>query len=214
MLIVLAGSKQSGKSTGAKYILNELATKGNKDNIRIYSFANKLKDQVRDLFRVNWFQCYGDDDDKNTLTQIKWNDIFPILPKHEKTYWWNIILKRINDKQVTVYLTARELLQCWGAICRQLNPHCWIDACYKEIMDDVCEFAIIDDCRYDNEAQFLTEKKATIIHLKRNKFNCTHSSETGLKNFTPTFVIDNNDMTEYTKNQELTKILQELKLIP
>ncbi len=45
-------------------------------HVNVYSFADLLKKNVcMDIFGMSYEQCYGSDEDKKTLTQLKWEDM-------------------------------------------------------------------------------------------------------------------------------------------
>jgi len=69
-IISFAGRKQSGKSTSASYI------KSLANNSNIYSFADPLKKDVCiNILGLTERQCYGTDADKNTLTNLRWENM-------------------------------------------------------------------------------------------------------------------------------------------
>lgn len=47
--------------------------------VKIYSFADSLKDICMSLFDLTYEQCYGTDEQKNSLTNLKWEDMPNII---------------------------------------------------------------------------------------------------------------------------------------
>ncbi|GAG82717.1 unnamed protein product [marine sediment metagenome] len=49
--------------------------------VKLYSFASPLKNLCMDILGLTHEQCYGTDDQKNTLTHLKWEDMPGIVDK-------------------------------------------------------------------------------------------------------------------------------------
>lgn len=244
-ILAFAGKMQSGKSTSAKFIFGKIMQEfnltskfdvdddgdliidsfivdenGNKiirpgildiyrrdfdfveyaayklwPHVKIYSFANTLKESVVEIFGISENLVFGNNDCKNTLTDI---------PK-------------VNvDGNMVGYLTIRELLQDFGALCRKMKPSCWIDACLNRIKNESPEYAIIDDCRHINEVKKLKEYGANIIKLNRANFSSTHQSEIELdsiENNQYDYIVDNQNLSMKEKNKELLNALTKIQWI-
>jgi hypothetical protein len=152
-IIGISGRKQSGKSTCADYIAN-VAKEKNK-TCKIYSFADPLKQDIcMSILGLTEQQCYGTDDDKNTVTD---------------TYW--------DNKQ----LTARELMQFIGTdIFRKMQSQVWVNATVNKIKKDNIDIAIVADCRFPNEVSKIIENNGVVIRLTRDLFHSDHISEVAL----------------------------------
>lgn len=87
------------------------------------------------------------------------------------------------------------LLQLLGTeVYRRYDDNKWIDALYWKLLDKRPRIALIADCRFPNEAQFVKDLGGTLIKVSRlnadnSPFVTTdrdpnHPSEIGLDNFT------------------------------
>lgn len=164
-------------------------------HVKIYSFANTLKESIVEIFGISEKLAFGNNECKNTLTDIP---------------------KTNPDGVMVGYLTVRELLQDFGALCRKMKPSCWVDACLNRIERESPEYAIIDDCRYFNEIKKLKERGASIVKLNRSNFSSTHESELGLdtiENSYYDYIIDNQNFSMKEKNKEILNALINIQWI-
>lgn len=154
-IIAFAGRKQSGKTTCSEFLSTAYISKMYGQKSKIYNFADPLKKDICiNILGLNYDQCYGSDDHKNTLTEC---------------YWEN---KR---------LTAREVMQFVGTnIFRQMKQDVWASATINKIRNDNPPLAIIADCRFPNEVDAVRKAGGLVIKLTRNPFNSDHESETAL----------------------------------
>lgn len=190
-IIGISGRKQSGKSTCADYIAN-ITSKNNKI-CKIYSFADPLKQDIcMNILGLTEQQCYGTDDDKNTLTD---------------TYW--------DNKQ----LTARELMQFIGTdILRKMQSQVWVNATINKIKKDNVDIAIVADCRFPNEVSKIIENNGIVIRLTRDLFHSDHVSEVALDldkydwiNFSR--IIPNHNLSIPEQNKLIYDYLSSINLI-
>lgn len=155
-IIAFAGRKQSGKTTCSYYIENlvfrdfQLSHK-----CRIYNFADPLKKDIcMNILGLTYEQCYGEDMDKNTLTDVSW-----------------------EGKQ----LTAREVMQFVGTdLFRKMKNNVWAGATINKIQQDNLDIAIIADCRFPNEVEAIKKAGGYVVKLTRDPFHSDHASETAL----------------------------------
>jgi len=71
-ILAFSGRKQSGKSTSGEYVQDLIRSINPKISIKTYSFADPLKRNICiDLLGLTEQQCYGSDEDKNSLTNIR-----------------------------------------------------------------------------------------------------------------------------------------------
>jgi hypothetical protein len=162
--------------------------------VKIYSFADLLKKNVcMDVFGLTKEQCYGTDQEKNSESNIKWEDV-PFSPSGMRS-------KR---------LTARELMQYVGTdFFREMNHNIWVDATIRKIKEEGSYMPIICDCRFPNEVCGIQEAGGKVIRLTRGQDSeDSHSSETALDkdnydwaNFN--VVIDNKNMNHAEQNKAL-----------
>lgn len=193
-IIAFAGRKQSGKTTSAlmvKDFYSQFYT--DEEDIKIYNFADTLKQDIcMNILNMSYDQCYGDDTDKNELTDLEW-----------------------DGKK----MTSREVMQFIGTdIFRKMKQNVWADATINKIKKDSPKLAIIADCRFPNEVKSVKDAGGIILKLMLNPFNSDHSSETALdpknydhKNFD--IVIYNNNLTISDKNYAILTFLKKKGLL-
>tara|TARA_B100000029_G_scaffold488422_1_gene544969 strand:+ start:1051 stop:1815 length:765 start_codon:yes stop_codon:yes gene_type:complete len=160
--------------------------------VKAFSFADPLKALCIGLFGLNYEQCHGSDDDKNTPVNIKWEHIPGVKNKEG-------------------YLTAREFMQVFGTdICRTIKPDIWTAACIDRIHKSGTELAIVADCRFPNEVEALQKAGGKVIRLTRNPFEDEHASEIALNEYDGfDCVIDNSSMSIDESNKLLLNTLKE-----
>lgn len=160
--------------------------------VKKYSFASPLKEIATGLFGLTHEQCYGTDEQKNTLTNIRWGD-----------------LPTVNKKSKKKKLTAREFLQYFGTdICRSMFTDIWTDRCIADIRHEEPLVAIIDDCRFPNEVNAIQKAGGKVIRLTRSLHKDSHKSESALDdwdNFDA--VIDNQHMSMQDTAKKLIETL-------
>lgn len=192
-ILAFAGRKQSGKSTGAEYVKTVFEQQNKNKVCKIYSFADPLKTGIcMDIFGLTYDQCYGSDEDKNTMTDLVWN----------------------NEP-----LTARRAMEVIGTdICRSLKNSVWVDATLNKIQRDDVDLAIIPDCRFPNEVDAIKNRGGLVIRLGLDPFSSTSLSESALdqnnydwNNFD--IVINNSNMTLSEKNSVIIEFLSLQKLL-
>ena len=201
-ILSFSGRKQSGKSTSADYItslINEyhIMLRENRYELnmscKIYSFADPLKQDICiNILGLTYDQCYGSDDDKNTMTDL----------------WWD-----------GVQLTAREAMEIIGTkIFRALKTNVWADATINKIKKENVDLAIISDCRFPNEVESVKNSGGINIRLDLDPFHSNSISENSLdqdvydwSNFD--IIIKNSKMTIEEKNREITRFLYDYNII-
>ena len=172
--------------------------------IKSYNFADALKRITVDLFGVPEELVNGTDEDKNKLTDIKWEDLPHYAEIKENA-------KKHKKDCPTGYLTARQFLQELGTqICRRIKNNCWVDQTLIRIKRDEPELALIGDCRFINEAEAVLNAGGKVIYLGKSvDSKDLHQSETDLRNFDGfSAVIGNAEMTMEQKNNEIYKLLK------
>lgn len=149
--------------------------------VKVYSFADYLKDICMNLFDFRYEQVYGTDDDKNTLVNINWESM-PYSKKKGK-------------------MTSREFMQHFGTnIVRKFKDDAWVVNTIRRIVSEDSEVSIIADVRFPNEVNAIKNAGGVVVRLTRNIFGDDHKCESSLdqnnfdwSNFD--LVIDNQDIT-------------------
>lgn len=183
--------------------------------IKQYSFADKLKEACIELFGFKDEWCYGTDEQKNTITHIKWDDIPGVLSKDFEDKYGNVGSIEYGFKVKSGYMTAREFMQHFGSnVMRRIYEPIWINATINQIKKDEPMLAVIVDVRFPNEVKAIKEQNGLVIRLTRSPFpDDKHESEIALdkdvydwKNFD--YILDNSDMSVDEKNIALQKYLE------
>lgn len=211
-IIIFTGKKQSGKDTSALAFINSLP-ETERPLVKQYSFAEPLKNFLINVFGFDFEQCYGTDEEKNSLTKIKWIN----LPFDVETIQKLFKSARPNDPMfdLDTRMTAREVMQIFGSnVCRKMYNDCWAQATLNKILTDKPEYALITDARFPNELEVFKPYKPIIIRLSRDLFHSTHISETALdgydfSSFDDYGVIMNDNMTLETKNKWVVSCIQD-----
>lgn len=185
-IIAFAGRKQSGKTTCAQFV-GETYQKDMGGEYKIYNFADPLKQDIcMNILGLTYEQCYGTDEEKNTMTECYWN----------------------NNQ-----MSAREVMQVVGTdMFRKMQTNVWSEATIRKINKDQPPLAIIADCRFPNEVQAVKNAGGIVIKLTRNPYNSNHASETALDpdKYNPQLfdlVIDNHNLTIDEQNNILLDFL-------
>ena len=194
-IVAFAGRKQSGKTTCSECVLKYCNGAIEPFNsAKIYNFADPLKrDICMNILGLSYEQCYGEDIDKNTLTDIEWEG------------------KR---------LTAREVMQFVGTdIFRKMKNNVWASATINKIKQEKPQLALIADCRFPNEVEAVKNAGGLVIKLTRNPYNSDHASEIALdenryscSNFD--LIIYNDHISISEQNQIVITFLKKKGILP
>lgn len=174
--------------------------------VKVYGFAEPLKTNVCiDILGLTHEQCYGTDEEKDTKTHIRWEN----MPHY------GALKYKLKNKAPKGEMTGREVMQQVGTeIFRKMYNDCWTKNCINRILTEKPKVAIICDCRFPNEAAIVKDAGGKLIRLLRNTENGTHESEVALdppayeqSNFD--VIIDNTEITKFQAYQQLrTKLLE------
>lgn len=173
--IGFSGKKGSGKNTAADMLSDYLAS--NKLSSYHVSFAHTLKSTCINLFGLNPELVFGDDNDKNTLTNVMWD---------------NLPLEIRNKYSRSGSMTVREVLQVVGTdIFRNMfDNDIWVKAAFNGLPD--CDYIIFTDVRFPNEANAIKAKNGKVIRINRpSNAVDVHISETALDNYEFDLIISN-----------------------
>lgn len=174
-------------------------------HVKLYSFADTLKQVAITVFGIPAENVYGTDEDKRKSTNIKWVDMCAFLPPR-------VVADLKRHEKYDKKMTAREFLQYFGTnICRRLYDDCWVNSCFNRIAADGSDMALISDCRFPNEVKTSKKMGAKIIKFTRVvDEDDVHESEVELDKLGDgqyDLVIDNQFMTIKEKNQAVLDAL-------
>lgn len=183
--------------------------------VKLYNFADSLKDMCINLFGFTYEQAYGTDDQKNqTLSHIRWEDmprfqnmkLMKKMPIDAKKSW--------NWREGE--MTAREFMQFFGTdIMRKIHNDVWANACLNKILKQGSNLAIVADVRFPNEVEAIKKAGGKVLRLERDVHDDKHDSETALdvdnydhSNFW--HVLDNREMTIGETITEVRSLLEQI----
>lgn len=158
-------------------------------SVKIYNFADNLKRVCIDVLGLTERQCYGTDNEKNTLTKFNWSD----MPS--------------TENKASSPMTAREVMQYVGTdFFRKIYPNVWVDSTIRKIETEAPDLAVIVDCRFPNETKGVKDAGGKVIRLTRDMFKGQdmHASETALDDYDDfDAIIDNQKMSVAEQNEAL-----------
>ncbi len=181
--------------------------------VKIYSFADPLKEFCMDVFGLTNEQCYGNEEQKNSLTQLRWEDMPTDNYYEDKPvirYGANSVVYSDPPRQKKGLMTARQLLQYFGTdIVRTIFGNAWVNATINKINREKPKLAIISDARFKNEIEGINDIGGKTIRLLRDVCEKdSHESEGALDNF---------PLDKYSlviNNQEISIEQQSIALMP
>ena len=182
--------------------------------IKSYSFANPLKQICTGLFEINENHVYGSDSQKNTKTIFRWEEM-PGIITDERLLKHKNIKSLISDGILRYHkpgkMSAREFLQFFGTdVCRSIYEDVWQSRLVKDIEVEEPLIAVVDDCRFPNEAAAIQSAGGKVIHLTRIKSKDSHASECALSSYKDfDAVIDNTKNSIAETNMDIIKALTE-----
>lgn len=164
--------------------------------VKVYSFADDLKQICINIFGLTNQQVYGNNQQKNSETNISWKD----LP---------------GSKKKKGKITSREFMQYLGTtIVRKIKDDAWVFSTMNKIIKEDSEVAIIADVRFPNEVKAIKDAGGIVIRMTRNIFNDDHDCEKALDK--DNFDWDNFDHIVDNSNcsvEELCKMIEKKKSI-
>lgn len=170
-------------------------------SVKVYSFADPLKDFCINVFGVPYECCWGTDAQKNMpIEHLLWENLPDELrPKEYDQGSETAGEDFVNPPKVkTGPMTGREIMQIFGTeICRKLYADCWARGTYSKIKSEGNQLALVTDARFPNEISMGNKVKAKTVRLTRKIAEDLHASETALDGFDGEYslVIDNTNMT-------------------
>lgn len=220
VIIGFSARKQGGKGTMCNFLQRNADLlfggkfKGGPVRTKTYSMAGPLKETCRRVLGLTYAQCYGSDEDKNSLTKYQWENMphyLRLLEKErekarlelEKEYedkwpivrWMDSLMGVPKDRVENMVwfripkgpMTARQILQEVGTgVFRCMYANVWNEACIRAIEEDGCDVAFIDDIRFPDEAEATKAAGGKVIRLGRAPFASQdeHVSETSMDLYT------------------------------
>tara|TARA_R100001163_G_C5065372_1_gene203317 strand:- start:109 stop:951 length:843 start_codon:yes stop_codon:yes gene_type:complete len=187
--------------------------------VKIYALADTLKEMAVKILGLSEEQVFGSDEDKNSKTSLKWEDMPGVISPSE-------LKKKGFDKAQAAELgllvhakgkmTAREVLQYVGTdIFRKMNHNVWLDSFVAKVESDGSELALVSDVRFENEIEGIQKRGGFVIGLSRDIYNGKddHSSESELNTALDNCdaLINNSDITIPEQNEKIYYALEHLE---
>jgi len=193
--------------------------------MKLYSFADPLKEFCVNVFGLKPEQMWGTQEQKQSLTELRWEDMPNVITQSEIRQYE--IFETSNGRSITDeideymewlgqivheagYMTAREVLQYFGTnMCRKMKPDCWVHATINKIQHEQSLMAVITDVRFPDEVRGIQQVGGKVIRFLRNPENQQHESETALDGY-DSFdeIIDNSEMNVVEQNQAVLEVLK------
>lgn len=171
-------------------------------HVKLYNFADSLKDMCINLFGFTYEQAYGTNEQKDQ--------------KVKHLLWKNMPRGKVSRKAPKGEMSAREFMQFFGTeVMRKMHSDVWANACLNKITKEGSDLAIIADVRFPNEVDAINKAGGKVLRLERNVHEDDHDSETALDadnydhdNFW--HVLDNREMTIGETITEVRSLLEKI----
>jgi hypothetical protein len=184
--------------------------------IKLYSFADALKEICVSLFGLTHEQAYGTY--KNSLTKLSWENMPGVITPDMASTLFGKNDEGLSESDFKEYgiivhkpgrMTAREVLQFVGTeIFRKMYQPVWTELLMNTIKFDEPGIAVISDCRFANEAQAVKDNGGKVIFLTRNTEKDSHVSEDGFGEWSDfDLTIDNSKLKIETTHELLLQYL-------
>lgn len=214
IIIALSGKKGSGKNTISSSICDDFINyryKGVRNGFEFckqYAFADLLKEFCINVLGLNYNQCYGSDDEKNSFTKYEWKNT-PFSGRGLSN----------NGLSNSKLMTGREVMQIFGTECvRSWFGNVWASATIRKILQDCPVLAVITDNRFPSEVDAILEySRGFVIRLTRSPYSRDeHSSETALDEFDwkrdRCYILDNQSLSMEEQKKQICPILDDIFL--
>lgn len=181
-----------GIDADSKQFIEVLRNNG-KQTVKIYSFADALKEICVDVLGLKPEQVWGTDAQKNSMTDIKWETMPEFIRwnnSSDKTFRCpsnDTLIPNYSTKSTEASymaqrqngyipkslrsgtMTAREVMQVFGTdiMRNMLSDVIWVNATFRRIHRDNPKVALITDLRFPSEMNALDQNGGYIIRLDR-----------------------------------------------
>ena len=135
-IVAFAGRKQSGKTTCSEFVakyFNGIIEPFN--GAKIYNFADPLKKDIcMNLLGLSYEQCYGDDNMKNSLTELRWEDMPGVLTVDQFNKFTSAIRQPLNSNTLRdTREHMRDVGPTWTTLLDSVGPR---NGLYRSAIDD------------------------------------------------------------------------------
>ena len=210
MIIGFAGKAASGKTTAAKFLLQQESLQ-----IKVIPMATMLREEVVQFLQQAGADEYvplvfGDQKDKVTVFYI---DESKALASCEKWADFATAHAEIQDRKGFSAVSVRRILQWWGTEYRRAqDPDYWTKAWERKLatVDLQSTHVLVDDVRFINELKVIKKHGGVFVRVVRPGFDGAnnHSSENSLDGYQGwDLVIDNNGSLDEFKQKIVDRVL-------
>lgn len=179
--------------------------------VKQYSFGHALKKLLSDYLGIDP-KLFLTDEGKNTTTNLKWENmpgVYTNKKMYKATIEGNPDLEKILVYHEKGNMTVRDLLQFIGTdVFRKMYSTIWLDIIARQIKEEKPQLAIITDCRFPDEAEWIKQKGKTVCLLRNTDSDPSHSSEAIETYDGHDFVLDNRNMSIKESNEQFLEKLQ------
>ena len=161
-------------------------------HVKLYSFADNLKQICVDLFSIPPECASGTDEQKNQPQEhLLWEN----MPKAINSSMMKKLLPpdaRTSHGWKEGPMTAREFMQFLGTdVMRKMYEPVWVQSCVNKIKHEQSSLAIVADVRFPNEVDAIKNAGGSVVRLNRANRADNHPSETALDDYDFDHYIDN-----------------------
>ena len=161
-------------------------------HVKLYSFADNLKQICVDLFSIPPECSWGTDEQKNQPQEhLLWEN----MPKAINSSMMKKLLPpdaRTSHGWKEGPMTAREFMQFLGTdVMRKMYEPVWVQSCVNKIKHEQSSLAIVADVRFPNEVDAIKNAGGSVVRLNRANRADNHPSETALDDYDFDHYIDN-----------------------
>ncbi len=197
MIIGFAGKAASGKTTAAKFLMEETALK-----LDVIPMATMLREEVVTFLKQAGAEefldlVYGDQQDKVTVFYLEQGKAMAACSS-----WADFVKTNadIQDRVGMSAVTVRRILQWWGTEFRRAqDPDYWTKAWERKLatVDLDTTHVLVDDVRFVNELNVIRKHGGKFVRIIRPGFDGAnnHSSENSLDDYQGWDLVLDNDGT-------------------
>lgn len=201
LFIGVGYKKQSGKDTFANFLADALDC-DTVERVMVVHFADPLKQLAMNCFGLTKQQCFGSEEAKNSLTEVRLSDLGFVRDDGSHL---------VTDPHP---LTARQVLQLLGTDkLRKAVPGIWAKAPIRRKYPEKIMYVVIPDVRFPDEAEAIAEAGGVLIRVDRPGLKSTdkHASETSMDGYTAWDHVITNDGTFQDLNDAALLLADKIK---
>ena len=132
---------------------------------KVYTFKDPVYNFCIDNLGLDYMQCYGTEEDKNSITHLLWDDFFDqIRENHSRPRRGSGSLKPASG-----YMTANEVVSVIeNEVFKRLDMNCWARSLYSLIRNEGYNLSVINGASSRNEITIGSEIGTKAILLSKD----------------------------------------------